>query len=152
MYAFIYHNVGKTVLRKRDTCGIVKFHNSGTRDSPKKATDDMFEQTNSLLLDELINHVAEHSAYSVEALVGLTDVREARIVKQNFLYDEYRNGFAELRAGLHDAQAKRDNFRSEQEVDNLRGIILNKCADDTKRCESEILERSTFGRRVKERI
>lgn len=56
----------------------------------------MFEETDSLLLDKLIHHVAEDSAYSVEALVGLANVCEACIVEQDFLDDKNCNGFAEL--------------------------------------------------------
>lgn len=48
----------------------------------------MLQQANSLLLHELVNHVAEDSANGVETLIGLAYVRETNIVKQDLLYDE----------------------------------------------------------------
>lgn len=41
----------------------------------------MLEQAYSLLLDKLIDHVAENSTNSVEALIGLADVCEANIIQ-----------------------------------------------------------------------
>lgn len=76
--------------------GINEAQHRNQRDSPKEAANDMFEETDSLLLDKLIHHVAEDSAYSVEALVGLANVCEACIIEQDFLDDKNCNGFAEL--------------------------------------------------------
>ena len=55
------------------------------RHSPKKASDDVLEEPCSLGLDKLSDHVAQHSAYSIEALVGGADIIEAVIVQQNLL-------------------------------------------------------------------
>lgn len=86
---------------------------------PKEATDDVLQQAHGLLLDELVNHVAQHSANRVEALVGLADVGKASVIKKYLLNNEDSDGLAKLGARLHDAQAQRDDLRSEQEVDNL---------------------------------
>lgn len=112
----------------------------------------MLEEPDGLLLDELTDHVTEDSANRVEALVSLADVREANVVKENLLYDEDGDGFAELGTGLHDAQAKRDNLGRQEEVDHFRGVVLDKGANDTKRGQAEILKRSRLGGCVEERI
>jgi hypothetical protein len=101
----------------------------------------VLQQADGLLLDELVHHVAQHSAYGVEALVGLADVRKTGVIKKDLLYYEYSDGLAQLGARLHNAQAQRDNLRSKEEVDDLRGIVLDKGANDSERREAKIFER-----------
>lgn len=72
---------------------------------PKEATDNVLEQTNSLLLHKLVDHIAEHSTDGIETFVCLADVCQTGVVEQDLLYDEYSDGLAKLRSGLHDAQA-----------------------------------------------
>ena len=79
----------------------------------------MFQQANSLLLDKLIDHVAQHGTHSIEAFVRLTDVGETNIVEQDLLYNEDGHRLTELRASLHDTQTKRDDFGSEEEIDHF---------------------------------
>lgn len=71
---------------------------------PKKASDDVLQQTDSLLLHKLIDHIAEHSADSIEALVCLADVGEADIIEQDLLDDEDGDRLAELGTSLHNTQ------------------------------------------------
>ena len=58
------------------------------------ATNDMFEESDRLRLDELIDHVAKDGADSEKALIGVTDVREPGLIEKDLLYDEdcYRLG------------------------------------------------------------
>ena len=107
-------------------------HAHGRGDLPKEAPNDMLQQTDSLLLDELVDHVAQNGADGVKALIGLADVRQANVVKQDLLHNEDRDGLAELGAGLHDTKTERNDLRGEEEVDDLGRVILDKRTDDTK--------------------
>jgi len=104
----------------------------------------MLQKAHSLLLDQLGDHVAEYRPNGIEALVGMTDVSKSRVIEEYLLYDEYCDGLTELRPGFHDSQAQGDDFRCQQEVDNLSGVILDQSANDTQRSQAEILERSRF--------
>lgn len=88
-------------------------------DLPKEAAHDMLEQSHSLLLHELSNHVTQHCPNSIESLVSRADVCEADVIKENLLYDKDRDGLAQLGASLHDAKAKRNNLCSEEEVNDI---------------------------------
>lgn len=112
----------------------------------------MLEQAHSLLLDKLVDHVAEYRANSIEALVRLADVRKTNVIQEDLLYDEDRNGLAELGTRLHDAQAERYDFGGQEEVDDFGRIVLYECADNAERCQAKILERSRLGCRVQEGI
>ena len=70
----------------------------------------MLEQANSLLLHQLIDHVAEDGSDGVETLIGLADVGKTNIVEEYLLYDEDGNSLTELGARLHDAQTQRNNL------------------------------------------
>jgi hypothetical protein len=48
----------------------------------------MLQETDSLLLYELIDHVAKNGANCVKALVRLANIRKTDIVEQNLLNDE----------------------------------------------------------------
>jgi hypothetical protein len=60
------------------------------------ATNDMFEESDRLRLDELIDHVAKDGADGKKALIGVTDVRESGLVEEDLLYDEDCYRFGEL--------------------------------------------------------
>jgi hypothetical protein len=101
----------------------------------------VLKEADGLLLDELVDHIAENSTDGIEALIGLADVREANVIQQNLLHDEDSDSLAQLRTGLHDTETQRDDLGCQKEVDHFRRIILNECANDTKRCEAEVLKR-----------
>jgi hypothetical protein len=65
-------------------------------DLPEEATHDVLEQADSLLLHQLVDHVAEYGTDSVEALVSLTDVGKPNVVKEDLLNDEDSHSLAEL--------------------------------------------------------
>lgn len=56
----------------------------------------MLQQTDGLLLNELVDHIAKDRADSVETLICLTDVRKPNVIQQNLLNDEDRDGLAQL--------------------------------------------------------
>lgn len=93
----------------------------------------MLQKPNRLLVDQLSDHVAEDGANGVETLVCLADILQTHVVKQNLLNDENGDGFAELGASLHNTKAERDDLCGEKEVDDLRGVVLDKSANDAKR-------------------
>lgn len=116
-------------------------------------SDYMLEQTNCLRLDELGDHVTEHGANCIEAFVGLADVGKAHLVEEDFLDDEYGDRLAEFRAGLHDAQTEGYDLGAEQEVDDIRVVVLfDQGPDHPERGEAEVLERPGLGGRVEERV
>lgn len=84
----------------------------------------MLEQSHRLSLDKLVDHVTQDGSNGVEAFVGVADVREASLVEKDLLNDEDRNCLGEFRAGLHNAQAQRDDFGRKQEVDDSVVVIL----------------------------
>jgi hypothetical protein len=119
-------------------------------DKPQEAADDVLEQTDSLLLDQLVDHVAEDGADGVEAFVRLADVGEASVVEEDFLDDEDGDGLAQLGAGLHDAEAQRDDLSRKEEVDDLGGVVLDQGADDAQRGQTKVLERARLGGGIQE--
>lgn len=62
----------------------------------------MLEQSYSLLLDELIDHIAQHCSHGIEALVCLAYILQSEIIEQNLLNDENGNCLAEFATRLHD--------------------------------------------------
>lgn len=102
----------------------------------------MLQQPRSLLFHELANHVAENGPNSIESLVGGTDVVQPVVVQQDLLNNEDGNSLAELGASLHDSETEGNYLGSQEEVDNLGGVILDQSADDTEAGEPEVLERS----------
>ena len=91
---------------------------------PKIATDDMFEESNRLGLDELVDHIAENGTDGEEALVGVTDVGEPGLVKEYLLHDEDRDRLGKFRASLHDAETERDDLGRKEEVYDRVVVIL----------------------------
>ena len=73
----------------------------------------MFQQPDSLGLHQLVHHIAQHGPHGVEPFIRMTDIRQTRLVQQDLLHDEDRNGLRKLGTGLHDPQAKRDYLRRE---------------------------------------
>lgn len=112
----------------------------------------MLEEPDCLLLHQLRDHIAENGAHSVEPLVRRADIRQANVVQQYFLHDEDRDSLAELGSRLHDAKAEGNNLRSEEEVDNIRRVILHQRTDDAQRGEAEVLEGTRLGCRVQKRV
>lgn len=56
----------------------------------------MLQQTDRLLFNKLIDHVAEDSTHSVKAFVGLTDVGKTDVIEQYLLNNENGHRLAEL--------------------------------------------------------
>lgn len=112
----------------------------------------MLKEASSLRLDKLSNHVAQNRTDGVEALIGGADVVETIVIKQNLLHNEDGNSLAKLGASLHDSQAERNNLGREEEVDDLRRVVLYERSNDTKTRQSEILKWSRLGRRIEERV
>jgi len=112
----------------------------------------VLEESCRLLLDKLRNHVAQYRSNRVESLVGSANIIQPMIIKKDLLHNEYSHRLAQLRARLHDSKAERDDFGREEEVDDVGGIVLNKCTDNTERCQSQIFERSRLGGSVQERV
>ena len=88
------------------------------------APHDVLEETHCLCLDKLIHHVAEYCADGVKAFVCVAYVREARLVEEDLLNNEDRDCLGEFGSSLHDAQAKGDDFRREQEMNDRVIVIL----------------------------
>lgn len=112
----------------------------------------MLEQSDRLLLNQLSDHIAKDSAYSIESLICRTNVRQANVIEKDLLYNENGNGLAQFRTGLHDAETERNDLGGKEEVDDIRGVILHQGSNDTQRCETEVLERARFGGRVQKGI
>lgn len=63
---------------------------------PEETPDNVLEKAHCLLVDQLSDHVAEDCSDGVEALVGLTDVLQAHVVKQDLLDDEDSDRLAQF--------------------------------------------------------
>lgn len=124
----------------------------GRQDSPKEASNDVLKESSGLGFNELSNHIAQHRADGIEALVGGADVVEPVVVEQNLLHDEDGDGLAKLRASLHDSKAEGDDLGGEEKVDDVGGVVLDERADDAEAGEPQVFERSRLGRRVEEGI
>jgi len=84
----------------------------------------MLQEAHRLRFDKLIHHIAQDSDHRKEAFIRMADVRKSRLVKEDLLDYENRDGFGQLRASLHDAQAKRDDLGGEKEVDDGGVVVL----------------------------
>lgn len=112
----------------------------------------MLQQPDGLLVHQLRHHVGQHGANSVEALVGLADILQPHVIKQNLLDNEDGDGLAKFTARLHNTEAQRDDLSREEEVDNIAAVVLDQSADDAKGRQAEILERSALRGGVEEGI
>jgi hypothetical protein len=126
--------------------------NIGSRYIPEEAPNNMLKQPSGLGLDKLGNHVAQNSSNCVEALISSANVVEAVIIKEYLLHNEDSHRLAKLGASLHDAQAERDDFSSKEEVNHLRGVILDQGTNNTQAGQTEILEWARLGCGVEEWI
>lgn len=100
---------------------------------PKKAPDDVLQEPCRLLLNQLVDHVAQNCPHGVEPFVGCAYVVEAIVVQEYLLDDEYSHRLAQFRASLHDPETEGDNFRRQEEINHLRRIILHESANDSQR-------------------
>lgn len=98
---------------------------------PEEASDNMLEKADSLLFNELSDHIAQDGTHSIESLIGSADICKADIVKQDLLNYENGDRFAELGTSFHDAEAEWDDLGGQQEVDHVGGVILHQRADDS---------------------
>jgi hypothetical protein len=74
------------------------------------------------------------------------------VVEQDLLHDERRDGLGQLAAHLHRAQAQRDDFGRQQEVDDVGVVDLDERADDAERREAQVLERARLAPGVEEGV
>lgn len=112
----------------------------------------MLQQPHSLLLNKLVDHVAQNGSHGIKPLISLTDVLKAKIVEEDLLNDENGHGLAQFAASLHDTETKRDDFGGEEKVDDFAAIVLDKGANDAERGETEVFEGSGLGGGVEEWI
>lgn len=108
----------------------------------------MLQESSGLLFDELVHHVAQNSPNSIESLIGCTDVVQSMVVKEDLLHNKNGDSLAQFGTSLHDAQAQRDNFCCEEKIDDIRAVILDQGANDTKGCQTKIFERPRLRCRV----
>jgi len=118
----------------------------------QKAPDDMFQEPHRLLLDELVDHVRQHGADGVEALVGLADVLQPEVVEEDLLHDEDGDCFGELGAGLHDPQAEGDDLGCEEEVDYFAAVVFDEGADHAEGGQAQVFKRAGLGGCVEEGV
>lgn len=104
----------------------------------------MFQESYSLLLDQLIDHVAQYRPNGVKALVCLAYVLQAEVVEQNLLYNEDGHRLAEFTAGLHDAETKRDDLGGEEKVDDFARVVLDQSTNHAERGQAQVFKRSGF--------
>jgi hypothetical protein len=129
----VTERLGKTLPKSLTSTGIVAESRNISRAQscevgvilPQEAPNNMLKEADGLLFDKLIDHVAQNCANCVEALVCLTDVGQADVIKQYFLNDEDGNGLAEFGTRLHNAKAEGDDLGGEEEVDHFGRVILN---------------------------
>lgn len=112
----------------------------------------MLQQPNGLLIHQLRHHIRQDCAHSVKALICLANVLQAHVVEENLLHDEDGDGLTQLGAGLHDAQAERDDLGREQEVDDFGAVVLDQRADDAEGSQAEVLEGAGLGGGVEEGV
>ena len=102
----------------------------------------MLEKSCSLLLNQLRDHVAENCPDCIESFVRGAYIIQTMIIKEDFLHNEDCDSLAQLRASLHDAKAQGDDLSRKEEIDNIRGIVLDQGSNHSQRGQSQIFERS----------
>lgn len=112
----------------------------------------MLEKANSLLFNQLRDHIAQNRSDSVESLVSGANVGKPNIIKQDLLDNEDGNSLAQFRTSLHDAQAERDDFGGQEEVNNVRRVILDQCTDHTEGSQTKVFERTRLRSGIQERV
>ena len=133
------------------------------------ASNDVFEQPHAGIPDKRGDHVAKNVGNSKESLGSLADVIEPSFINQDLriclasaanicgtvthlLNNEGGDCSAQLAAGLHDAETQGYYFCSEQEVDDIAVVNLNKRTNDAQRGQAQVFERPSFADRVEKRI
>ena len=112
----------------------------------------MLQQSHSLLLHQLADHIAQDGADGVETLICLADVTQTNVVEQDLLDNKDGYCLAELRACLHDAKTEGDNLCCEEKVDDLGRVVFDERTNNAKGGKSEVFKRTGFGSRVKKGI
>lgn len=56
---------------------------------PEVTPHDMLEQPHSLGFHQLIHHITQNRPNRIEPLICMADIRQSRLIKQDFLHDEY---------------------------------------------------------------
>jgi len=85
-----------------------------------------------------------------ESVVSLTDVTEARVIKQYLLQNKCGHSFAEFRATLHNAQAQGNYFSGQQKCDDLLLVGLDQGTDHSQRGKPQIFKGPSFAHCVEE--
>ena len=126
---------------------------------PEVASHDVLEKAYSLGMGKVIDHQTEDVDDGVEPLISMAYICETDFVEKNLLHDKDGDRLGELCAVLHDPQAKRNDFRGEEKVDNLCiiGLIdrlaacrLDEGTNHSQGGQPEVLERSRFRSRIEE--
>ena len=91
---------------------------------PQITPHNVLQKPNCLGFHQLVHHVAQDSHDGEETLISVANIRQPCLIKQDFLDDEDRNGFGQLRTGFHDAETKGNDLRREEEVDDGGVVIL----------------------------
>ena len=94
----------------------------------------------------------QNHGYMGEPIICLANIIQSCLIKQDFLQNESGHCLWQLRASLHDAQAQRNNFCCQQEINDLLLICLDQCPNHTQAGQSEIFEGARLWNRVKERV
>ncbi len=115
----------RVVLELIGQTGLEGFFGARVIAQTQVASHDMLEETRRRLLGQIEHHEAEDLGDVREALVGLADVGEARVVGEYLLQDECGHRFGQLAAVLHDFQAQRNDFGAEQERNHVLLVGLN---------------------------
>lgn len=69
------------------------------------APDHVLQQSCGRFLGQRDDHFTQNDRHVREPIVRVADVGQPAVVQQNLLQNERRHSFAQLRTGLHDAQA-----------------------------------------------
>lgn len=120
--------------------------------SPQETSHYVFQQPIRPLIHQVLHHITQHAAHGVKPLVSLADIIQAHVVEQDLLHDEDGDRLAELGAGLHDAEAERDDLGGKEEVDHVGGVVLNEGADHAERGQAQVFEGAGLGGRIEEWI
>lgn len=93
-----------------------------------------------MLFHKLTNHVTKDGANGVESFVSSTNVVQTTVVEENLLNDEDGNCLAQFRAGLHYPETEGNDLRRQEEVDDLGGVVLDKCSDNAQGSQPQVFE------------
>ena len=103
---------------------------SGVVREPEVTADHVLQQSLARLLAQLDDHLAQDHRHVGEPVVGLTDVVEPSLVKQDLLEDEGGHSLAQLRPALHDPKAEWNDLGGQKKVDHLLLVRLDEGSDD----------------------